>query len=48
MNLKNRISTQPHVSGWYRKTISLPRARAGKRVVLEFDAIGYEATLYIN
>lgn len=45
---ENRIVAQPYVSGWYRKTVLLPRERAGKRVLAEFDAIGYEATLYVN
>lgn len=45
---ENRIATQPYVSGWYRKTIALPWEHRGKRVIVEFDAIGYEATLYVN
>lgn len=45
---ESRIASQPYVLGWYRKTVTLPREPAGKRVLAEFDAIGYEATLYVN
>lgn len=40
--------SRPYVKGWYRKTFDLPQSYAGKRVLLKFGVIGYEATLYVN
>jgi len=34
--------------GWYRKTFTLPRSTAGKRVSLEFDGVYMDATVYLN
>ncbi|MBI4979436.1 MAG: glycoside hydrolase family 2 [Spirochaetes bacterium] len=39
---------KPYVKGWYRKTIAVPKAQAGKRVIFTFDVIGYEAVLFVN
>jgi len=39
---------QPYVKGWYRKTVEIPAVAAGKRVILHFGVIGYEALLYVN
>ena len=38
----------PCFAGWYRRTLELPEVPAGKRILLEFDAIGYEAQLFVN
>ncbi|HEV8562707.1 MAG TPA: glycoside hydrolase family 2 TIM barrel-domain containing protein [Actinophytocola sp.] len=34
--------------GWYRKTFTLPRSLAGKRISLEFDGIYMDSTVYLN
>jgi len=33
---------------WYRRTFTLPQNWAGKRVLLHFGAVDYEATVWIN
>jgi len=38
----------PYVKGWYRRALDIPQGAAGKRVVLHFDVIGYEALLFVN
>ncbi len=38
----------PYAKGWYRKTVEIPESAAGKRVVLRFGVIGYEALLFVN
>jgi len=38
----------PYVKGWYRRTLEIPQSATGKRVVLHFDVIGYEALLFVN
>ncbi len=37
-----------YVKGWYRRTLQLGPESAGKRVLLHFDVIGYQATLFVN
>lgn len=39
---------RPFVKGWYRKTVSIPKAQQGRRVLLNFDVIAYDAKLYVN
>lgn len=34
--------------GWYRKTFTLPRSTAGKKVSLEFDGIYMDSEVYLN
>jgi beta-galactosidase len=34
--------------GWYRKSIVLPAASAGKRVVVQFDGVYMDSTVYLN
>ncbi len=34
--------------GWYRKTLVLPAAAAGKRVALEFDGVFQDAEIFVN
>jgi beta-galactosidase/beta-glucuronidase len=33
---------------WYRKTVTIPSEWAGKKVMLNFGAVDYDATVYIN
>ncbi len=33
---------------WYRRTFTIPTAWAGKRTILNFGAVDYQATVYIN
>jgi beta-galactosidase/beta-glucuronidase len=37
-----------HDTVWYRKEISIPGEFAGKRVILRFGAVDYEATVWVN
>jgi beta-galactosidase len=34
--------------GWYRKTFTLPRSAAGKRVSVEFDGVYMDSVIYVN
>ena len=34
--------------GWYRKTFTLPRSMAGKRVAVEFDGVYMDSTVFVN
>ncbi len=34
--------------GWYRKTFTVPASWKGKRVVIEFDGVASNATVYLN
>lgn len=34
--------------GWYRRTVAVPAAWAGQRVVLHFGAVHHEATVWVN
>jgi beta-galactosidase len=34
--------------GWYRKTFTLPRSMAGKKVSVEFDGIYMDSVIYVN
>ncbi|HEX5403333.1 MAG TPA: glycoside hydrolase family 2 TIM barrel-domain containing protein [Pseudonocardiaceae bacterium] len=34
--------------GWYRKTFTLPRSMAGKRISIEFDGVYSNASVYLN
>ena len=38
----------PAGAGWYRKTFSAPPERRGKRVIVEFDGVYRDATVYLN
>lgn len=42
------VPKTPYVKGWYRKTITIPAAAKGKRVILHFAVTGYEALLFVN
>jgi beta-galactosidase/beta-glucuronidase len=33
---------------WYRRTVEIPRAWAGRRVLLHFQAVDYDATVWVN
>ena len=44
----NTTKEKPYIKGWYRQTIDIPAAAAGRRVVLHFEVIGYEALLFVN
>ena len=33
---------------WYRRTVEIPRAWKGRRVLLHFGAVDWEATVYVN
>src|SRR5690606_32398034 len=33
---------------WYRKEVKLPESFAGKRVILHFGAVDYEAMVWVN
>lgn len=33
---------------WYRRDIEIPKAWAGKRIILHIDACDYESTVYVN
>ena len=39
---------QPDQRLWYRRTFTIPRAFAGKRVLLHFGAVDWEATVIVN
>ena len=43
-----RKEDAPYVKGWYRKGINVSKEQEGKRVCLNFDVIGYDATLFVN
>lgn len=43
-----RKADAPYVKGWYRRQFSIPQAQKGKRVMLHFGVIGYDADLYVN
>jgi beta-galactosidase len=45
---KVKDAEKPFVKGWYRKTVMIPKEQRGKRVLLSFDVIGYDAKLYLN
>ncbi|MBC6458182.1 DUF4982 domain-containing protein [Actinomadura sp. HBU206391] len=34
--------------GWYRKTFTLPRSAAGKRIGIEFDGVYMDSQVYVN
>ena len=34
--------------GWYRKTFTLPRSMAGKRISVEFDGVYMDSVIYLN
>src|SRR5262245_23045658 len=34
--------------GWYRKTFTLPRSMAGKRISIEFDGVYMDSYVYVN
>ena len=34
--------------GWYRKTVEIPAAWQGKKVLLHFEAVGGSSTVYFN
>ncbi len=36
------------VKGWYRRSFELDKNAVGKRIILHFDVIGYEALLFVN
>src|SRR4051794_3621734 len=38
----------PGGTGWYRKTFTLPRGAAGKRLSLEFDGVYMDSSVYVN
>lgn len=38
----------PAVVGWYRKTFTVPRADAGKRIYLDFDGVYRNSTVWLN
>lgn len=39
----------PYVKGWYRTAFELsPEELAGRRVILKFDVVGYDATIFLN
>ncbi|HTU75101.1 MAG TPA: glycoside hydrolase family 2 TIM barrel-domain containing protein [Trebonia sp.] len=33
---------------WYRRTVDVPSARRGERIVLRFEAVNFEATVFFN
>ncbi|MCE5276857.1 MAG: hypothetical protein LLG03_02360 [Planctomycetaceae bacterium] len=33
---------------WYRRTVSIPKAWSGRNVLLHFEAVDYEATVWVN
>lgn len=33
---------------WYRRTVTIPKAWAGRKVLLHFQAVDYEATVWVN
>jgi len=35
-------------TGWYRKTLNLPNAPAGKRIFLDFDGVMCDGTVFVN
>ena len=37
-----------HTIGWYRKTVSIPENWGDKRVILNFGAVDWEATVWVN
>ncbi|RKU18758.1 glycoside hydrolase family 2 [Candidatus Poribacteria bacterium] len=37
-----------HTIGWYRKVVSIPESWGDKRVILNFGAVDWEATVWIN
>lgn len=39
---------KPYAKLWYRKTETIPASAAGKRVLLHFGVVGYEALLFVN
>lgn len=43
-----RLTDNPYFKGWYRRSVELPDPLPPGRILLEFDAIGYEARLYVN
>lgn len=44
---KARSKDTPFSVGWYRRSIDVPEL-AGRRAVLTFDVVGYEAELWVN
>lgn len=45
---KARSTAAPYVLGWYRRTFDLGAEAAGKRAILHFGVVGYEAELWVN
>jgi beta-galactosidase/beta-glucuronidase len=39
---------KPMMNMWYRKTISVPTAWAGERVLLNFGAVDWQSSVYVN
>ena len=37
-----------HTIGWYRRTVSIPENWGDKRVILNFGAVDWEATIWVN
>lgn len=37
-----------HAAVWYRRTVTLPEAWAGRRVVLHFQAVDHDATVWVD
>ncbi|MFC4034997.1 sugar-binding domain-containing protein [Streptomyces polygonati] len=35
-------------TAWYRRTFTVPAERAGQRIVLRFEAVNFEATVYVG
>ena len=33
---------------WYRRTLTIPESMKGKNILLHFDAVDWEATVYVN
>jgi len=44
----NADEKAPYAKCWYRRTLEIPSGAAGRRVVLHFGVVGYEALLFVN
>jgi len=40
--------TDFHIAVWYRKRVTLPEAWRGRRLLLHFQAVDYDATVWVN
>lgn len=47
-NENNALGYLPYENAWYRRHFTIPEEDAGKRLILQFDGVGGNATVYLN